>query len=173
MSDGNGKEQFYLSRYNQLWNNINRHILTVWQSIAALAASLSLLVFAIKGQINHDIAVTIILIVGGWFLALVYDAQAWFDRNMALIEDTEIFFESNPGELHKFSRKNGYKLIRHLKIQRDLAVIIIIGVICYHLAHFHWNGIISLLPYAALIAVFIYILIQRKRWHIDKDNAYS
>ncbi|MFN2453299.1 MAG: hypothetical protein ABR577_03670 [Pyrinomonadaceae bacterium] len=37
------RKEFLIHMYDQTWNNINRHITIVWQSVAALVASVTLL----------------------------------------------------------------------------------------------------------------------------------
>ena len=87
------KNDFLLHMYDQMWGNINRHILTVWQSIAAVAGSLTIILFSDSKILSDTWNVSLILLLAFWLLAHVYDAQTWFDRNISIISKIENKFE--------------------------------------------------------------------------------
>ncbi len=172
------KDDFCFHMYNQMWTNINRHILTVWHSIAAVAGALSIIIFAEKNPIHIDVAVTLIIILAAWLLSHVYDAQQWYDRNLGIIIRVERRFL--PEGFHAYMKPRKRKLIGHLQIQRDLAFVMLVSSVLFHLA----NRVLPtssaeatlplqmLLPYVVGIATVIYVAYRRSEWERGHEKAY-
>jgi hypothetical protein len=90
-SDG-PREKFLLAMYAQLWNNINRHVLLVWQPDTTIAATLALLSLVEKKVFGLDIATSLAVIVATWLVAHMLDASAWFNRNLSMVGYIESIF---------------------------------------------------------------------------------
>lgn len=180
MSDKLDNERFQLHMYDQMWNNINRHILTVWQSIGAIGAAISIYVLAEKELFNMDVAVMLVIFLSAWLLAHVYDAQAWYDRNIAIIQKIEKKFETKSDEFHGYTKQRNKDLITHLKIQRDLGILMVSLSIIFHFSLRVYPQICTspfkltmILPYMALLLLIVYTLIARKNWHKVFEKAYQ
>jgi len=181
MPDKTDNSAFRLHMYDQAWNNINRHILTVWQSVAAVAAALAAMIFTEKQVLSLDVAVSMVVLFSAWLMAHVYDAQTWYDRNLAIIQDNEKFFETKPGEFHAYTKPRALKLITHLRIQRDLAIaLVVLGVgthICTEaipvLTGVESAELRMALPYAALLAWCIYAFYAGSEWKDGHRKAYK
>lgn len=61
----NLQEQFLIAIYTKMWENINRHILVVWQSVGVLAGAFAALMLAENKTIPLDYAATLVVLVGG------------------------------------------------------------------------------------------------------------
>ena len=70
------RKEFLLHMYDQTWNNINRHITIVWQSVAALVASVALLSLVEKDIVPIDLAISMTVLVSVWLAVNVCDANA-------------------------------------------------------------------------------------------------
>lgn len=173
-------DDFLLHMYDQMWNNINRHILTVWHSIAAIGAIVSIFVFSEKFILGFDVAITLILFFSAWLISHVYDAQSWFDRNIAIIQRVEKnFIDIDQYHGHKGSRP--LKLIEHLKIQRDIALLFVIISLSYHFVvrvlplcsqdvSFDFK---ILFPYIAFTVCTKYVYVMRCEWHKVHKKAFK
>ena len=64
------RKEFLLRMYDQLWNNINRHILVVWQSVGVLVGTFAIFSLVEKKIISIDIASTLIILISSWLIAL-------------------------------------------------------------------------------------------------------
>jgi hypothetical protein len=53
------RQQLLLKMYDQMFNDINRHILVVWQSIGVLVGAITILVLVQKQVVPLDIAVSL------------------------------------------------------------------------------------------------------------------
>jgi hypothetical protein len=112
--------------YNQLMNDINRHIVVVWQSVAALLGAFAAWSLIEKQIISLDIAVTLIVIIAIWVLSHVYDAAYWYNRNLVMIANIERQFlkKSDLREIHYYwgEHRSKHSMLTHLKLQRALAL---------------------------------------------------
>lgn len=181
MIDQRDNSEFRLHQYDQAWNNINRHILTVWQSATAVAAALAAIVFSEKEILSNDIAASLIILFSAWLMAHVYDAQTWYDRNLALIQDNEKYFQNTEEEFGSYLQPRKMRLITHLRIQRDLGVVlaslavgthffivvmpVMAGDECVHPSVF--------LPYFAFIAWAFYVSYSVIEWKAGHRKAYQ
>ena len=164
MESKQSDKDFLLHMYDQLWSNINRHILTVWQSIAAIGAIISIFVFSDKFILGLDIAISFIFVLAAWLISHVYDAQSWFDRNIAFVQKIERDF-IDIDKYHGYKGKRPLELIDHLRIQRDIAIIVALLCLLYHFLHrviplLALNNCvdpIKLIPYFTFILCVVYI----------------
>jgi hypothetical protein len=130
------RDTFLIEMYSQLMNDINRHIIVVWQSIATLVAAIAALGLVEKGVIPLSIAVSLILLVATWLLLHVIDASYWYNRNLAMIANIERQFlkDTDKNEIHYYFTKHrpNNAMISHLKIQRLLALAVAALVLVFH-----------------------------------------
>jgi hypothetical protein len=120
------RSDFLVAMYNQLMNDINRHIVVVWQSVTALLSAFAVWSLVEKKTISLDIAVSLIIGVAIWVLMHVYDAAYWYNRNLVIIANIERQFLkiSDLREVHYYwgeHRASG-SMLTHLKLQLCLAV---------------------------------------------------
>lgn len=130
------RSDFLIAMYNQLMNDINRHIVVIWQSVGVLFGAFALFALVEKGTISVDIAASLQILLCVWVLAHVYDAAYWYNRNLVIIANIERQFllESDLREVHYYfgeHRKTG-ALITHLEIQLGLAVSVAVLVLAFH-----------------------------------------
>ena len=60
------RSDFLIAMYNQLMNDINRHIVVVWQSVTALLGAFAAWSLIEKNIISLDVAVTFIIVIAIW-----------------------------------------------------------------------------------------------------------
>ncbi len=87
------RSDFLIAMYNQLMNDINRHIVVVWQSVTALLGAFAAWALVEKQVISLDFAVTLIVVLAIWVIAHVYDAAYWYNRNLVMIANIERQFQ--------------------------------------------------------------------------------
>lgn len=150
--------------YRQTSNHLNRHVLLLWQSVALLGGAYAAFAFQEKNVISIHHATAIALLLCGWYCANVFDAYAWFDRNLVIITNIErLFLEQQDVSLvHPFflNHREAKDLVQHFRIQLFLGVMIAVIVVVVHLFKQVLpslkipNGIFDAevaLPYAVLI----------------------
>lgn len=130
------REQLLLRMYDQMYNDINRHIMVSWQAIALVAGSFALLSFGLEGTIPFDIAIAILVALAGWMMHHVYDSSYWYNRNLVIITNIEKEFldREDLKKIHPYFsafRKNN-KMISHLRIHRNLGALITLLILGYH-----------------------------------------
>jgi hypothetical protein len=120
------RSDFLIAMYNQLMNDINRHIVVVWQSVTALLGAFAAWSLIEKNIISLDVAVTFIIVIAVWVIAHVYDSAYWYNRNLAMIANIERQFlrQSDLREIHYYwgKHRQSNSMIRHLKLQKWLAL---------------------------------------------------
>ena len=136
MAELDKRDQFLIAMYNQLMNDINRHIIVVWQSIATLVAAIAAFSLVKDNIISIDIAVTVVLIACVWLIAHVYDASYWYNRNLVIIANIERQFllQNDLKDIHYYFGKHRPPgtMISHLRIQRALGVAVAALVLLFH-----------------------------------------
>jgi hypothetical protein len=136
MPDLDRRDQFLVAMYNQLMNDINRHIIVIWQSIGTLIAAIAAFTLVRDNVIPLDIACSIVLITCVWLIAHVYDASYWYNRNLVMIANIERQFlrRTDLREIHYYFGKHRPEgaMISHLRIQRGLALAIATLVLIFH-----------------------------------------
>lgn len=133
--DQNRKE-FLTHMYNQMFNDINRHILVVWQSVGVVIGAFALIGLAGRAILPLDVAVGLIALIGLWLLAHLEDAGYWYNRNLAIIANIERQFleKADLQNIHYYFGKHRGKnvMLTHLKIQYLFGIGIIFLVLLYH-----------------------------------------
>ena len=130
------RRDFLLAMYGQLMNDINRHIIVIWQSVGVLFGAFAVFALVEKNVISLDVATSLILMLCTWVIAHVYDAGYWYNRNLVIIANIERQFllQSDLRDIHYYfgrHRKTG-ALITHLEIQLSLAVGVALLVLATH-----------------------------------------
>lgn len=138
MPEGNKRLDFLLHMYDQLFNDINTHILVVWQSIGVLIGAFAIFALAEKNIVPVDVACSLILLIVAWLIGHLYDASYWYNRNLAMIANIERQFlqSSDLRDIHYYFGKHRQKgaMITHLRVQYWLALGIGAIVIIFHLS---------------------------------------
>lgn len=134
MSDD--RKEFLGKMYDQMFNDINTHILVVWQSVGVVIGAFAVFALVEKNVIPIDFACTLMILLSAWLIANLYDASYWYNRNLAIIANIERQFlkASDLKEIHYYFGKHRKKsaMFTHLKIQYALGLGIAALFICYH-----------------------------------------
>lgn len=176
------REEFLMRMYDQMFNDINTHILVVWQSVGVLIGAFAIFALAEKQVITVDIAASLIVLIAAWLIGHLYDAAYWYNRNLVIIANIERQFlaESDLREVHYYfgrHRKKG-SMITHLRIQYLLAVGIGSVVLLFHFCTRVVRGIgapwssfepLRSLPYAVLLVAVVAIVLLK----VNRGKAYS
>lgn len=165
------RRDFLVAMYNQMFANINRHILVVWQGIAILAGAVALFALVEKEVLGFDLACSFFVLLLGWFTAHVLDASAWFNRNLTIMTNIEREFlaDADLRLIHYYFGKHRpeNRMISHFSIQIAFALVLAGLVIGTHfatriasgfslpLSFFDWK---RAMPYAVLIPTFLYLV---------------
>lgn len=132
----NDRKEFLLHMYDQLFSDINTHILVVWQSIGVLTGTVVLFALVEKQILSHDVASGLVVLIAAWLVAHVYDASYWYNRNLAIISNIERqFMWSSDREIihYYFGRhREDSKMLSHLRLQWWFGIVIGIGNLCIH-----------------------------------------
>ncbi len=182
MDDKTARKELLLRLYDQLYNDINRHITVVWQSITVLIGGFAVFAFTEKGIITLDIATCLILLLSGWLLAHVLDAAYWYNRNLVMIAniDRQFLGETDLKEIHYYFGKHRpeNKMLIHLRIQAALGLGVAVLILGYHFLtrvlpdlDAPWTNfeLQRMLPYVFLILILPFLCWIRK--HRNKSYA--
>lgn len=171
-----------LKMYDQMFSDINRHILTVWQTIGTLAGAVALLGLVEKRVVSMDMAVALIVVVSAWSISHAYDSAYWYNRNLIIIANIERQFlkSSDLRDIHYYfgAHRDTNKMLTHLRIQYVFAAAVAgIGVL-YHFLVQVMPGFGSpltefeperTLPYIAAAAAIVWLRWLRGR----RTKAYT
>jgi hypothetical protein len=134
MSDD--RKEFLGKMYDQMFNDINTHILVVWQSVGVVIGAFAVFALVEKNIIPIDFACTLMILLSAWLIANLYDASYWYNRNLAIIANIERQFLNTKDlkEIHYYFGKHRKKsaMFTHLKIQYALGIGIAALFISYH-----------------------------------------
>ena len=171
-----------LHMYDQMFNDINTHILVVWQSAATLIAGFAVLALTEKNVISIDVAIAVLVLVCAWQIAHLYDAGYWYNRDLAIIANIEKLFLTSADlkNVHYYfgSHRPTNKMITHLRIQYFLGVGIAILVVAFHFYTRVWPGLGEsmntfepprILPYAVGILGTFWLWRLRN----DRNKSYA
>lgn len=163
-----------LKMYDQMFNDINRHIVVLWQSVTVLAGAFAVFGLVEKNVLPIDYACALLVLIVVWHLAHVYDTSYWYNRNLVIIANIERHFltQTDLAEIHYYfgqHRKN-MSMLTHMRIQWWLGI----GIGGLILAYHAFSRIISapaapsggprLLPYVvAVFGVFLLYLLRSSR----------
>ena len=176
------RKEFLVQMYNQMFNDINRHIMVVWQSIGVLIGAFAIFALVEKNIVSLDVAVSLIVLLAAWLVAHLLDASYWYNRNLVIVANIERQFltKDDLKAIHYYfgAHRPKNRMITHLKIQVALGVGLVTLVIGYHASVRVLPGVSSplssfefsrSLPYLLLVASLAYI------WRVSKsrDAAYA
>lgn len=179
---GEARKDLLLKMYDQMFSDINRHILVVWQGIGVVIGAFATFAVIDKLGLPIDVAVAMVVLLCGWMLAQLYDSAYWYNRNLVIIANIEKEFldREDLRKIHYYfgSHRQRNKMIAHLRIQRYLAVGIALLVIAYHFyAAGIWHGFslpishisfFKTLPYVTFAVAFLFVNHIRN----DRVEAY-
>ena len=176
------RNDFLMRMYDQMFNDINTHILVVWQSVGVLVGAFAIFALTEKQVITLDVAASLIVLIAAWLIGHLYDASYWYNRNLVIIANIERQFltESDLRDVHYYFGKHRKKgsMITHLRIQYALALGIGFVVLLFHFftrvergLGAPWSGFDPLrsLPYAVLVLAFLAVW----RLKINREEAYA
>lgn len=127
---------FLTKMYDQMFNDINRHILVVWQSIGVIVGAFAIFALVEKGILSIDIAAGVILLLCAWSIAHIFDSSYWYNPNLVIIANIERQFlkKEDLKEIQWYfsTHRKANKMISHLRIQLFLSFGLIIIVLIYH-----------------------------------------
>jgi hypothetical protein len=170
MSEKDDRKELLLKMYDQMFNDIDTHILVVWQSVTVLVGAFAIFALTEKKIISLDITVSLILLLCGWLIAHIYDAGYWYNRNLAIIANIEKQYldQSDLRSVHYYfgRHRHGNKMITHLRIQYALGVGIGLIVLAFHFlteiwprfsTSFHDFKVAPAMPYGMSILIALYL----------------
>ncbi|QDT27368.1 hypothetical protein Enr10x_26850 [Gimesia panareensis] len=164
------REELLLKMYDQMFNDINRHILVIWQSISVLIGAFAILALVEKKVVPLDIATSIILLLCAWLIAHSLDASYWYNRNLVIIANIERQFlsEGDLKQIHYYfgEHRPKNKMLTHLRLQVALAFGLGSVVVLFHLFERVVPGfsapicnfdLMRSIPYFLIIGAIIYL----------------
>ena len=175
------RKEFLLKMYDQMFNDINTHILVVWQSVAVVVGAFAVFALVEKAVISVDLAVAFIVLLCGWLLAHLYDSSYWYNRNLVIIANIERQFleKDDLKKIHYYFGKHRSKssMLTHLRIQYALGVVIALLFLIFHFVSrvlpaicLPWtiSELQVLLPYLVAVLLFFFLKNLRK----NRQSAY-
>lgn len=136
MVDESSRQQLLLRMYDQMFNDIGRHIKIVWQPITVVIGSISLLAAGTEEVISIDVAEMLILFLVGWLLATLYDSSYWYNRNLVIIANIErqLLKQSDLRDIHYYFGKHraANSMLTHIRIQWYLGLGVAFAVLLHH-----------------------------------------
>jgi hypothetical protein len=173
---GQRRDDFLIAMYGQMWGNVERHILVIWQSVAALFGAFAALALIEKEVLPVDMVCALLALVCAWVGAHIVDANYWFRRNLLIITNIERQFllASDAQAIHFYFRSHGNPgVLDHLTIQAWLAGGMYVLVTGWHFCERVAPGFNSswcsfeparALPYGvSVVAVVMLILLRKKQ----------
>jgi len=170
------RDEFLVSMYEKMWDNINRHLTVVWEAATIIAGAVALLALTENGVLSLDIASTLIVTIAGWAVLHAYDANAWYNRNLAIIANIErVFLKSDDDRnIHYFFRGHRkFELLEHLRIHAFLGAAFGALTLLYHFSVRVWPGFGApwrnfepqrSLPYIAGVLVVVAVAVFRRHY---------
>jgi hypothetical protein len=177
------RKELLLKMYDQMFQDINRHILVVWQAIGVVIGAFATFAVIDKLGLPFDVAVALVVLLCGWMLAQLYDSAYWYNRNLVIIANIEKQFLDTDDlrNIHYYfgSHRRRNKMIAHLRIQRFLGSGVALLVLAYHFYrariwagfgepfdHINW---FKAMPYVAVFVAFLFVNQVRN----DRVEAYE
>lgn len=179
---GDRRDDFLTEVYKQMFSDINRHIMVVWQSVGVLVGAFAIFALVEKEVMPLDMATTVIVLLCAWLYAHLLDASYWYNRNLVIIANIERQFLTSTDlkDIHYYFGKHrpDNKMITHLRIQLALGIGLSIVVLLFHFfdrvlpglsLDFSHFDVSRTLPYVIAIAAILYCRNLRK----DRDLSYA
>lgn len=136
MSEETPRQRLLIHMYDQMFNDINTHIMVVWQSVAVLVGAFALLALIEKQVITLDLGATLLVLICAWLLANLLDASYWYNRNLAIIGniEKEFLMESDLKDVIYYfaAHRPDNKMITHLRIQWTLGISLSLVILLFH-----------------------------------------
>jgi len=132
---GADRAEVLLVMYRAMWDNVNRHIVVVWQAMTPLLAALAGEYLANQQLISRDLAAAAVLVVCAWVLAHILDASAWCNRNLLIIAniERELLPEEDAHKIHPyFLKARQASMLEHLRIQFFLGCLVATFILVQH-----------------------------------------
>ena len=170
------RDEFLMVMYEKMWDNINRHLTVVWEAAAIIVGAVALFALTENGVLSLDIASTLIVTIAGWAVLHAYDANGWYNRNLAIIANIErVFLKSEDDRnIHYFFRGHRkFELIEHLRIHAFLGGGFGVLTLLYHFSARVWPGFGApwsnfepqrALPYLAGVSVLVAVVLFRRHY---------
>ena len=121
-----------------MFNDIDTHILVVWQSVGVVVGAFAVFALVEKNIIPIDFACSLMIMLSAWLIAHLYDASYWYNRNLVIIANIERQFLGGADlkDIHYYFGKHRAKsaMLTHLKIQYWLGIGIALLFAFYHFA---------------------------------------
>lgn len=121
-----------------MFNDIDTHILVVWQSVGVVVGAFAVFALVEKNIIPIDFACSLMIMLSAWLIAHLYDASYWYNRNLVIIANIERQFlgVADLKDIHYYFGKHRAKsaMLTHLKIQYWLGIGIALLFAFYHFA---------------------------------------
>jgi hypothetical protein len=176
------RPEFLIEMYKQMFNDINTHILVVWQSVGVLVGAFAIFALVEKKVVSTDLASALVVLLAAWLLAHLYDASYWYNRNLVIIANIERQFlkQSDLHDVHYYfgEHRKSTSMLTHLRIQWTLGISIATLFTLYHFVTRVLPGIGApwarfeiqrTLPY--VVGVICFVLLSRL--HRDRTQAYT
>lgn len=182
MADLTPRDQFLFRMYDQMFNDINTHILVVWQSTGVVVGAFALFAFVESGVIPIDFAVSLFVLLIAWLVSHLYDANYWYNRNLVIIANIERQFlqQSDLHDIHFYFGKHrkGRDWLMHLRIQWWFGALLSAVVLLYHYITEieavppNWETLSweNALPYVTALVVLWLLRRLRKHRHDSYDQ---
>lgn len=184
MAPEDDRKKFLMSMYDQVWNNMNRHINLIWQPVTVIFTVFGSIIAVESQKVDISIifiVITLAFLVIGWFLAHVYDSAYWYNRNLIIVTNIEKEFLSSDDDtkIHYFFKRphpSENNMITHFKIQFALGIGLGIIIFVYFMTKLIQNYmgtlncvIIPYLPFAGMVVAAGYV------WYIKgtRNTAYT
>jgi len=166
-----------LQMYRRRFDDIDRHIRVVWQSIGAVVGAFALFAMVERDTVPLDLAVAIVVLLNAWSSAQVIDASYWYNRNVVIAANIEREFlrGEDVALIHGyfFVHRAGNTMISYLRIQLWLAGGLAALVLLFHaLALLRGERPLentAALPY--LVAGFAIVLLHLLQSRADRQYA--
>jgi hypothetical protein len=130
------RKTFLISMYNQLCNEMDRHIKITWQIVGVLLSTFTVFALVQNELIPLDLATDIVIVVACLALGIIIESNFWYNRNLVMVANIERqFLEPNDAsEIHYYFIKHRDKnaFIDMMKIQMIFVLLILIIVVGYH-----------------------------------------
>lgn len=178
------RKEFLIKMYEQMLNDINRHIMVVWQSVGVVVGAFAIFALVEKNVVSLDIATAIIMLLSSWLIAHLFDASYWYNRNLVIIANIERQFleKDDLTKIHCYfgAHRKDNKMIDHLRIQLALGVALAALVLAYHFSARVIPGFSSpisnfelqrALPYILTLASIAYLYSFKKK-ATEKYNSF-
>lgn len=176
------RPEFLIEMYKQMFNDINTHILVIWQSVGVLVGAFAVFALVEKQVVTIDLASSLVVLLSAWLLAHLYDASYWYNRNLVIIANIERQFlrESDLREVHYYfgEHRASNSMLTHLRIQWALGIGIALLFLLYHFftrvlpgVGTPWSSfeLQRALPYAVSVVCLVFLL----RLRSDRTQAYG